>query len=65
MKSDNLAYEGALYREVVENLEQGSDEWLNDFECVAFVGFNAIDKVEEKIIHLFDAEEKGFVLLGL
>ena len=51
LKSDNLAYEGALYREVVENLEQGSDEWLNDFECVAFVGFNAIDKVEDCLLY--------------
>lgn len=59
LKSDNLAYEGALYREVVENLEQGSDEWLNDFECVAFVGFNAIDKVEEKLFTFLMQKKKA------
>lgn len=59
LKSDNLAYEGALYREVVESLEHGSTDWLNDFDCVAFVGFNAIDKVEENLFTFLQQKGKA------
>ena len=43
----NVTYEGALYRKAVN----GADEW-NDFDEYAFVGFNVLNKVEER---LFDA----------
>lgn len=49
LANDNLAYEGKLFRNVVEGLQRGDIVLSNEIDKVAFVGFNAIDQVEKKL----------------
>ena len=53
-----LAYEGALYRDVIEKLEQDALS-VDSFECYAFVGFNVLDKVEESLFSLLQNRKKA------
>lgn len=57
LKSCGLAYEGALFRNVVDNLEKGcfSADLLK--RKYAFVGFNVLDKVETALFSFL--KEKG------
>ena len=53
-----LAYEGALFRNVIEKLE--NDEIAMDtYDCYAFVGFNVLDKVEESLFHFLQNKQKA------
>lgn len=45
LKTQNLAYEGMLYREVVENLDIES----MPYDTYVFVGFNVLNKVEHTL----------------
>lgn len=46
LSSENLAYEGQLFREVAESFVNGEISLPNNIKHVAIVGFNAIDRVE-------------------
>ena len=50
LRKEGLAYEGALYRGVLEGLENGTISFSDDADRYVFVGFNVLDQVEE---HLF------------
>ena len=52
LRKEHIAYEGMLYRDVIEN----SENMRLDFEKYVFVGFNALNGVETK---LFSILEKG------
>ncbi|MDO4929835.1 MAG: PD-(D/E)XK nuclease family protein [Bacteroidales bacterium] len=49
LAKQNQAYEGALYRRVVEGLESGSIALPDHIDTYVFVGFNVLDKVEETL----------------
>ncbi len=54
MRRQGLAYEGALYRSVIE------DETVEfDYDHYVFVGFNVIQKVEQKLFDRLKAEGKA------
>ena len=63
LKNKNLAYEGMLYRQVVEALEEdreaGRELGLNEKykgRTFVFVGFNVLDQVEEHLFRLLNDE---------
>ena len=54
LKSQKLAYEGMLYRDVVEKPKIEAQ-----YECYVFVGFNVLQKVEQLLFKRFLKEEKA------
>ena len=54
LKSQKLAYEGMLYRDVVEKTKIEAQ-----YECYVFVGFNVLQKVEQLLFKRFLKEEKA------
>ncbi len=44
-----MAYEGALYRSVSEAMERGALQLPADTQTYVFVGFNVLDKAEERL----------------
>lgn len=60
LADEGLAYEGQLYRDVVEAMQQGKIHLPPDIDRVAFVGFNVLDKVEHTLFKLL--KEKGKAL---
>ena len=57
LKTEGTAYPGSLYREAVENLEYYIDSVSEKNVKHIFVGFNALNKAEERIIQeLLDRE---------
>lgn len=55
LAAEGMAYEGALYRHVVERLTTGASLPETGVERYAFVGFNVLNRVEEKLFaHLQD-----------
>lgn len=56
LKEQGLAYEGALYRLVVENYQPMS---FNHFKKYVFVGFNVLNKVEERLFSLLSDNDKA------
>lgn len=54
------AYEGALYRSVVDGLESGDTCLPEEVEHYAFVGFNVLDKVEERLFSFLQSQGKAF-----
>lgn len=57
--NENLAYEGLMFREVVENLEKGTIEWPSNIDKFVFVGFNVIDKAEHSLFEHLQKEGKA------
>lgn len=55
----NMAYDGMIYRRVVNSLKDGNVD--SDDKKVIFAGFNALSKSEEEIISWFVKEGKGEV----
>lgn len=49
LAKDNLAYEGALFRRVVEQLNNGEIQLNPDVERYVVVGFNVLDNVEKEL----------------
>ena len=59
LKAEGFAYEGMLYRDVIENLRSGKT--LNATDKIVFVGFNALTKVERELMkYLRDAGNADF-----
>ena len=54
LHSQGLAYEGMLYREVVEE-----DDIQTQYKHYVFVGFNVLQKVEQRLFKRFKDEEKA------
>lgn len=59
LQADNLGYEGMIYRQVVENLEKGVISLNNDIHKIVFVGFNVLDKVEERLFSILRDQGKA------
>ncbi len=55
LSQDGLAYEGQLYRDVVENL----DTTRLAYNRYVFVGFNVLNKVEQRLFTLLKKEGKA------
>ena len=49
LENKGLAYEGALYRKVLEGLEAGDIAIDNNIDRYVFVGFNVLAQVEERL----------------
>lgn len=59
LAADGWAYEGQLYRKVVENLEKGIVQPADDVDRYVFVGFNVLDKVEERLFAFLQQRGKA------
>ena len=59
LAAEGLAYEGALFRRVVEDLKQERIPLDSHVDCYAFVGFNVLDKVEEQLFTLLKKQQKA------
>ncbi|MDH6313241.1 hypothetical protein M2137_002031 [Parabacteroides sp. PFB2-10] len=46
----NKGYEGMIFRDVVESLDEAQCRRQLDYEQIVFVGLNALSKVEEKLL---------------
>ncbi len=57
--AEGLAYEGALFRRVVEDLKQERITIDPLVDCYAFVGFNVLDKVEEQLFTILKKQQKA------
>lgn len=53
-----IAYEGLLYRTVVENLKKGNTPLSLPYDRYVFVGFNVLNKVEEQLFNYLKEEGK-------
>ena len=49
LETDGKAYEGMLARQVAEQLQNDDYVWELPFEKVVFVGFNALNRMEERL----------------
>lgn len=56
LRKKGLLYEGALYRDVIEHIDERFDRIRADMTFV-FVGFNVLNEVEKKLFHYL--QEKG------
>ena len=54
LAEQQLCYEGALYRQVVENKEQ-----TFEYDTYAFIGFNHLQKVEQLLFHRLELAGKA------
>ena len=64
LASQDLAYEGMLYRQVVESLTVDSDSAASDslafpYDTYIFVGFNLLQQVEQRLFALLQKEGKA------
>ena len=64
LESQGLAYEGMLYRQVVEDLTVGSDSVAAypsafPYDTYLFIGFNLLQKVEQRLFSLLRKEDKA------
>lgn len=59
LASRGLAYEGALFRRVVERLQAGEARLRSDIQHYVFVGFNVIDEVEKRLFKFLQHEGKA------
>ncbi|MBT4338129.1 MAG: hypothetical protein HOD63_06040 [Bacteroidetes bacterium] len=57
LKSENLAYEGMIYRDVCENLEQLNLE--SSYKKIVFAGFNILNKSEEQLFKFLKKQNKA------
>ena len=55
LRKDNIAYEGMLYRDVIEN----PDKLKLEYDKYVFVGFNALNGVETKLFSLLEKSGKA------
>ena len=60
LKAEGLAYEGALFRQVIQALREGGETDIPAGQTYAFVGFNRLTGVEEELFRLL--QEKGQAL---
>ncbi len=49
---DGLAYEGALYKSVVQSMEQQEGRPIPESDLFVFVGFNHLNRVEEELFKI-------------
>lgn len=56
LASQGLAYEGMLYRNVIEQLESSN---FNSYDTYLFVGFNLLQKVEQQLFSYLQKEGKA------
>jgi len=54
-----LAYEGMLYRELVDLFETKKDKLVDQFDNIYFCGFNALSNAEEKMLDILFKQERG------
>jgi RecB family exonuclease len=59
LRADGLAYEGALYRHVTEQLIEGSISLPEHITHYALVGFNVLSRVEEDLFSLLQQQGKA------
>lgn len=59
LAAEGLAYEGQLYRDVVEGLKNGTVQLPPHIDHVAFVGFNVIDRVEGTLFEILQDAGKA------
>lgn len=55
LRKEHIAYEGMLYRDVIEN----SDDMRLDYDKYLFVGFNALNGVETKLFSILEKSGKA------
>ena len=61
LAAEGLAYEGALYRNVVQQLSDGTLQLPDNADTYVFVGFNVLDAVEHRLFSLLrDAGKARF-----
>ncbi len=63
LRTEGLAYDGMLHREVIERMEAGQCEWLQQHpeKQFVFIGFNALTQSEERLMTLLqDAGRADF-----
>lgn len=60
LAAEGLAYEGALYRRVVENLANGQISFSSQIDHYVFVGFNVLDKVEHSLFRHLKEEGRAW-----
>lgn len=51
MKKKNLAYEGMIFRDVIENIDTNDLSWI-EWDYYHFIGFNALNECEKKLMLL-------------
>lgn len=57
--AEGLAYEGALFRRVVEQLEDGAISLFPNIDHYAIVGFNVLDQAEHRLFKHLQREGKA------
>lgn len=56
LKEDGFAYEGMMFREVIDQLKIGSLKENFDFKRIIFVGFNNLNPTEKELLLYFKKE---------
>lgn len=59
LADEGFAYEGALYRNVIESLQKGIISLPSQIEKYVFVGFNVLNGVEEQLFKILQSEHKA------
>lgn len=59
LEENHVAYEGALYRRVIERLKSGETKLDPEVDHYVVVGFNVLDAVEKELFELMKREGRG------
>ena len=59
LAAEGTAYEGALYRTVVERLESGAAELDSSVDRYVIVGFNVLDQVEKRLFKFLQRQGRA------
>lgn len=59
LERENTAYEGALFRRVVENLKKGEVQLDPEVDRYVIVGFNVLDNVEKELFRILKQEGRA------
>jgi len=65
LESKHWAYQGMAFRSVAEQIEKNPEQFIEDkieWSKVVFIGFNALNKAEEKIVSILKKQNKAEVL---
>jgi len=59
LKAEGLSYEGMLFRTVMEQLIAGETRLPEEIDKYVFVGFNALDRVEEELFDFLQKQDRA------
>jgi hypothetical protein len=65
LREKGIAYEGMVFRDVVSGMNNELPGILSAYDYFHFIGFNALNNCEKRLMRLLEGRRQMPVLLGL